>query len=304
MKLPLVAMTVLLLAGPAVAVADKLDDTFQSLKDAVTRKDAAQVKKLATELTPLVQEVTGSAAPAAEEEKKEWSDRVTAAKRIGEYAEYALYATAIESPAPEMASLIAALEQVNPCSKYLDVVYGPYLLALNKSGAGAKIPATAEKALANFPDNEDLLVVMLETSMTRKQTDRALGYANRLIKVLSNHPKPEVLSVAEWEKKRSAGLTRAYWVAGVIYGEKGNSAAADKNLRTVLPMIKGNDGLMGPALFYLGMANYQLGKMTLNKGLVQEAAKFSEQASMIEGAYAQQARHNALVMKQEAARMR
>jgi hypothetical protein len=52
------------------------------------------------------------------------------------------------------------------------------------------------------------------------------------------------------------------------------------------------------------MANYQLGKMTLNKALIQEAAKFSEQSAAIESAYAEQARHNALVMKQEAARMR
>jgi tetratricopeptide (TPR) repeat protein len=297
-------MTVFLLAGPAVAVADQLDDTFQSLKDAVTRKDAAQVKKLATELAPLVEQVTGSPAPAGEQEKKDWTARVNAAKLVGDYAEYALYATSIELPAADMSGLIAALEQINPCSKYLDVVYGPYLLALNKSGAAAKIPAIAEKALANFPDNEDLLLVMLESSMNRKQTDRALNFANRLTTVLTNHPKPEVLSAAEWDRKRSAGLARGYWVAGVIYGEKGNYAAADKKLRAALPLVKGSDAMMGPALFYLGMANYQLGKMTLNKGLVQEAAKFSEQASMIEGAYADQARHNALVMKKEAAAMR
>ena len=303
MKLPVLAMAVLLLAGPAVAVADKLDDTFQSLKDAVAKKDAAQVKKLATELTPLVQEVTGSAAPAGEEEKKEWTEQVTAAKRIGEYAEYALYATSLEAGA-DMIGLIATLEQVNPRSKYLDVMYGPYLLALNKSGAGAKIPTIAEKALANFPDNEDLLSVMVESSMNRKQTDKALTYANRLTTVLTTHPKPEALPAAEWERKKSAGLARGYWVSGVIYGEKGNYKAADQKLRAALPLIKGSDAMMGPALFYLGMANYQLGKMTLNKALVQEAAKFSQQASMIDGAYAEQARHNALVMKQEADRMR
>jgi tetratricopeptide (TPR) repeat protein len=303
-RLPVWAMTVLLLAGPAVAVADKLDDTFQSLKDAVTKKDAAQVKKLALELTPLVLEVTGSAAPAGAEEKKDWAEEVTAAKRMGEYAEYGLYAMALEAPAAEMTGLIATLEQVNPCSKYLDVVYGPYLVALSKSGAGAKIPAIAEKALGNFPDNEDLLLVVLESAMSRKQTDKALTYANKLTNVLSSHAKPEMLPAAEWERKKTAGLARGYWVSGVIYGEKGNYAAADKKLRSALPLIKGSDAMMGPALFYLGMANYQLGKMTLSKALVTEAAKFSEQASMIEGAYAEQARHNALVMKQEAARMR
>ena len=56
MKLPVLGMAVVLLAGPVVAVADKLDDTFQNLKDAVAQKDAAQVKKLVAELDPLVQE--------------------------------------------------------------------------------------------------------------------------------------------------------------------------------------------------------------------------------------------------------
>ena len=62
--------------------------------------------------------------------------------------------------------------------------------------------------------------------------------------------------------------------------------------------------MAGPALFFLGMANYELGKMTLNKARVLEAAKFSEQATAIEGPYREQARHNALVMRNEAARMR
>jgi tetratricopeptide (TPR) repeat protein len=203
-----------------------------------------------------------------------------------------------------MPGLIAALEQANPCSKYLDVVYGPYLVAVSKAGGAAKVPAIAEKALANFPDNEDLLLVMVESSMSRKQTDRALTYANKLTAVLANHPKPETLSAADWERKRNAGLARGYWVAGVIYGEKGNYAAADKKLRSALPLVKGNDAMTGPALFYLGMANYQLGKMTLNKALVLEAAKFSEQSAALEGAYAEQARHNAIVMKADAGKMR
>jgi hypothetical protein len=62
--------------------------------------------------------------------------------------------------------------------------------------------------------------------------------------------------------------------------------------------------MMGPALFYLGMANYQLGKMTNSKAKVLEGAKFSEQSMAISSPYQDQARHNALVMKDEAAKMR
>jgi hypothetical protein len=62
--------------------------------------------------------------------------------------------------------------------------------------------------------------------------------------------------------------------------------------------------MQGPALFYLGMSNYQLGKMTLNKAKMLEAAKFSEQSMAIPGPFQDQARHNSLVIKDEAAKMR
>jgi hypothetical protein len=71
-----------------------------------------------------------------------------------------------------------------------------------------------------------------------------------------------------------------------------------------LPLIQGQPAMQGPALFYLGMANYQLGKMTNSKAKVLEGSKFSEQSMAIPGPYQDQARHNALVMKDEAARMR
>ena len=112
------------------------------------------------------------------------------------------------------------------------------------------------------------------------------------------------MAAADWERKKSAGLGRGYRIAGVVSGSKGQYVNCDKNLRAALPLIKGSEGMMGPALFYLGMANYQLGKMTLNKAKIVEAAKFSEQSAAFASAYADQARHNAIVMKDEAAKMR
>ena len=203
-----------------------------------------------------------------------------------------------------MVDLIATLEQQNPKSKYLNQAYGAYLIALEKTGDKAKIPGIAARALANFPENEDLLVYMTDTAMAQKQTDRALGYANRLTATLSKRAKPEGMPAADWERKRSAALAHGYYIAGVLSAEKGLYVPADKNLRAALPLIQGQPAMMGPALFYLGMANYQLGKMTLNKAKILEAAKFSEQSMAISSPYQDQARHNALVMKDEAAKMR
>jgi hypothetical protein len=304
MKLPAVSMAILLLVGPAVAVADELEDAVQSLKDAAANKDAALVKKLAETIHGMTCEIAAEAAPQAADEKKVWEERIKYAKSADLYVESALAGTAIQSPPAVLVDLIAMLEQQNPKSKYLDEAYGPYLVALDKTGAKAKIPGVAEKALANFPENVDLLLYMTDTAMTRKQTDRALGYANRLTAVLNRHPKPEGVPAVDWERKRSASLAHGYYIAGVLSAEKGVWVAADKNLRADLPLIQGQPAMLGPALFYLGMANYQLGKMTMNKAKLLEAVKFSEQSMVIDSPYADQARHNALVIKDEAARMR
>ncbi len=304
MKLTGLCIGILLLAGPVWAAADKLDDAYQLLKTAVASKDATQVKKLVSDIYPLTCEVTMSAAPQDADEKQAWTNRVSYSQEIELYAEYALFATAIQSPAAVTVDLIFTLEQENPKSKYLNDAYGPYMLALSRTGATAKIPAIAEKAVENFPENEDLLLFLTDNAVNRKQPDRALNYANRLVAAVNKHPKPEGMPAADWERKRSAALGRGYWTAGVIYGERNQYGGADKSLRAALPFIQGNNAMLAPALFYLGMADYQLGLMTVNKSLVLDGAKFSEQSAAIASGYTDQARHNALVMKNEAAKMR
>ena len=301
MKLAVLGMTVVLLGGPAVATADKLDDSFQSLKDAVAKKDVAQVKKLAMELGPMVKQIVTATGPQGEYDEAGWAEHVTYAKSIGEYCDYGLFATALQSKPAETVELVEALEQLNPGSKYLDGVYLQYFVALNSTGGASKIPAIAAKALEHHPDNPDLLSVMMESTYG-KQNDRALNYANRLIAALGK-PRPEMIPAADWERKK-VNIGRAHWMAGMVYCANGTWAPGDRELRAALPSITGNAGMAGPALFYLGTANYQLGKMTLNKARMLEAVKFSQQSAAIPGPYADQARHNAIVIQTEADHMR
>jgi hypothetical protein len=304
MKLPVLGLAIMFLAGPAVAVADDLEDAVQSLKEAVAKKDVDAVKKLAATIRPMTAQILAVAAPADADEKKDWEARIAYAKSTQLYVESAFYTVGVQSEPAVLVDLIAALEQQNPKSKYLDQAWGAYLVALNKTGTGAKIPPIARKALANFPENEDLLLYLTDTDMTAKRTDSALAYANRLTAALNKHSKAEGMTAADWERKRGAALAHGYYIAGVLSAEKGLYVPADKNLRAALPLIQGQPGMMGPALFYLGMANYQLGKMTNSKAKVLEGSKFSEQSMAIPSPYQDQARHNALVMKDEAARMR
>ena len=156
-----------------------------------------------------------------------------------------------------------------------------------------------------FPSaRENLLLVMANYSYSAKQGDRAQGYANRLVEDFGKKSKPEGVSDADWEKQKAASLGRGYWVSGLVSGEKNQYLAADKSLRAALPYLKGNNAMMSPALFYLGVANYNLGKAAASKAKILEGAKFSDDCAALHGDQAQQAAKNSLVMKADAAKMR
>jgi hypothetical protein len=310
MKLSVLSMMVLLVGAPVIGRAQDtenkgpdLESTYQSLKDAEAKGDAAAVKKLAAETSALARKAAAEAAPEDADEKDAWTKRVAYAKDVDAQTEYALYAVALKSPPADMVDLLAALEAQNPKCKYLDEAYASYLYALSQSGGSARITVVAEKGLANFPDNTDLLLVMVNSTFSAKQTDRAQMYANRLVVAFGKKSKPEGISEADFEKQKASSLGRGYWISGMVSYEKNQYAAADKSLRAALPYIKGNNAMMAPALFYLGVANYNLGKMTMNKAKILEGAKFSDDCAALPSDQAQQAWKNSALMKAEAAKM-
>ncbi|HUB81685.1 MAG TPA: hypothetical protein VMB03_22960 [Bryobacteraceae bacterium] len=300
-----VLSTIVLLVGAAAAVrAQDLDASYQSLKDAQAKGDAAAVKKLAAETSALARKAAAEPAPEAADEKEAWTKRVEYAKDIDLQTEYALFALAVKSPPATMVDLLAALEAQNPKCKYLDEAYASYLYALSQTGQSAKLTPVAEKALANFPENTDLLLVLVNSTFAANQSERAEAYANRLVAAWGRKTRPEGVAESDFEKEKSGGLSKGYWVSGVVAGQRSQWSAADKNLRAALPYVKGNNAMMAPALFYLGLANYNLGKMTNSKAKILEGAKFSDECAAIPSDYAQQAWKNSANMKAEAGRMR
>ena len=86
-------------------------------------------------------------------------------------------------------------------------------------------------------------------------------------------------------------MGRAYWYSGMVYSGQEKWAPADQALRSALPLIRGNGQLEGAALFYLGLANYRMGKGK-NKAQMTDALRFSEQAAAIKGPYQAKAAQN------------
>jgi hypothetical protein len=288
MKLSVLTFAVALIAGPGVAAAQDLDSAFQGLKEAESKKDVAQVKKLGVETLRLTRQMIAGASEG--EDKAAAAQRVAYAREVQVRAEYALYATALQAPAAQTVELLAALAEESPKSKYLDEGgYAAYFRALNQTGQAAKVPAIAEKAIANSPDNEDLLLVLARTALDRKQSDRALGYAQRLIAALQG--------------RKSAALGHGYYIAGVVHYEQKRLFDADKELRAALPLIQGNEQMLAYAYFNLGLVNYQLASAMRDRRRMMEASQFSDKAATIKSPIADQAWRNAGVMRAEAAKL-
>jgi len=269
MKLFALSVGLLLVAAPVTVLADDLDDALAALKEAQPSKDAAKIKQLAAAAHATAKKWE-TATPPSDADKENYEARARYAQEVDTYSEYALYALAVSDP-KDAPDLTTALEQQNPKSKYLEM--------------------------------PDLLAVLADNALSRKQTDRALSYANRIIADAAKKA-PDGIEAAEWERTKTAGLAKGYWTAGVILAEQQKFKDADRDLRAALPLIKGNNAMMGPALFYLGVANYQLSTMTNNKAKMVEAAKFSEQSAAIAGPYQDQAYKNANAMKAQADKMR
>jgi hypothetical protein len=265
-----------------VARADDLEDSYAKLKDAVEKKDADAVKTESAATLKLANEVKDG-------------DRLDYAKDVVAYTEYALASTATQVP-DKAVELVDALIAQNPKSKYLDTCTPAYLAALGKGGASKQL-AGMTKIVAGRPDNEVALAALTE-GLANSSPDRAVGYANRLVAVLSKKPRPEGVSDADWEKTKTAGLATGYYIAGAIYGGKNAWVDCDREMKAALPLVHDNTRL-SVVYFYLGLSNYQLGKITMDKPRIQTGLKYSQQSAAIAGPMKDQASRNVIAIQNE-----
>jgi tetratricopeptide (TPR) repeat protein len=270
---------VLALALPMMAQEEPadLDSSYESLKAAVDKKDAADVKKYAAQSSEIAKKVLAG----------DNKDRAEHAKEVQKYAEYALMATAQSSTDPKtVMELGEMLEQQNPRSEYLTQVLSTYNAAASKSGHPEKAVSLAEKVAKSDPNNAEALLIVADASLSKRPAV-ASDYASRAIGILSKR------------NADAATLGRANYVAGVAFGAQSKWPQTNQYLQAALPSIKGNTQLMGYALFYLGLANYQLGSATLNKAQMKQALNYFEQCAAIPGPMQGQASQNVNAIRQQ-----
>jgi hypothetical protein len=279
----------------ALFAQDELTTAYNELKAASdAKKPPAEIRKLAEGAFAAVKKNSGP--PPADTDKESWDARVKYAQDVQVQVEYAVYTAAIAAPAAQAAELYAFLEASAPKSKYMGMAYPRYVAALQQSGQTAKVGPIAEKAVATFPEDATLQLMAADYEMNRQQADRALGYARRAAAILDRQAKaPEGTSQADWDSMKG----KAHYYAGLIYGTKRQFAECDKELRPALPLIKANAAFTANATYWLGEANYALGRQTMDRAQINQGMKYIEQAATMSGPYRDLAGQRLRAMKQE-----
>lgn len=265
----------------------------QTLKAAEAKKDAALILKWSGLTSQAALKAAAAPKPAGEDEAEDWKRQVDYARQVNQYTEYSLYAAALQEPDPKKKiELFEALEQRNASSEYLPQGYAQWFLAYRQAGANDEAIALAEKVIATGqPDEDMLLVVAGDYLQKKKEPDKVLAYTAKIVEIMAAKPKPEALSDADWEKRKSAVLGLAHYMSGSLYFAQGKLAAADKELRAALPHIA-DPALKAEVLFNLGQANYKMEK-------AQDAANFFRACSGIKSRYQAMAAKNLAVVKSE-----
>jgi hypothetical protein len=293
MKFWIASLAMLALAG--LAQANQLDDDYAALKEAQTAKDADTVRKLAPEASKLARAEAALPQPTDAAAVADWKQRTEFAKQVDVFAEYALASTAVALNDPaKTIDLVDALLAQSPKSQYLAMCASSYLSALGKQGGAAKQMAGAQKILNGSPNDEDALYALATGQMSGP-------YATRLVTVMKSKGKPEGVTQEDWDRKKNLLLGQGYYIAGAAACSKSTWTDCDRDLRAALPYVGKEPGTAGPVYFYLGLADYNIGKLTGDRTKIQEGERFSEQSAAIAGPMQQQALRNVNVMKQELA---
>ena len=272
-----------------------MDLAYYALKAAVAKEDVEQTKKWSARTSESARKAIAAAkAPANDEEKQE----LEYTKQVDTYAEYGLYVVALKAKDPkETIELVDALGKLNVKSQYLPLVSGNYFTALEKAGEGAKACPAAER-FSNGTKNAEAMLFAADCAMRGQRAAAVVTYGSKALEAISSRQKEEGMSDADWTSKKDSILGSANWYIGVGYSLEGKYGPANKSLRAALPMLKGEQ-LRGMALFYLGLANYSLGKTIGDKGQMRQGMQFFQQSAAITNPMQDQASTNARLVLTE-----
>lgn len=272
---------------------------YNGLQGCEKKGDIACLKDWSARTVEAARKMLAIPKPANEAEVEEYDKEIDYAKQVIIRCEYSLYAAGLQASDPAVIiDLGSTLEQRHPESQYIPQLAGRYVMALQQTGQRERAGLAAEKAVSIDKNNEDMLLVAADGYLqSKKDMGKVVAFSDQLIAVMQSKAAPPEVSAADWDKKKKTLTGLAHWMKGMAYQEEQKYAETDASFRAALPLIEGNNDLLAPAYFYLGVANHSISKSTKNVKLRAEAARFSELCTKIAGPYQQPCAKNLAAIK-------
>lgn len=290
------AAVTILAVDPALPLA-----AYNALEACEQKKDYPAIKTWALKTVEAAKGELATAKPADEAQAEQWAKEQDYSKQVIVRCEYSLFHAAVETQDPRFkADLGEALLSVNPDSKYAAQALPHYLFGLMQSGQAAKAAAVAEKMLEKDASNEDLMLVVADSSLSSKSFEKAGSFAAKAIETLKTKTAPQGGDAAAWQKAQDAKLGRAYFIAGSVANENKKYAEADKSFRSALPLVQGDGQLLAPTYFFLGFVNHEMAKaqkLPASRTLMADAKKFTTACAAIAGPYQETCKKNLVGMQ-------
>jgi tetratricopeptide (TPR) repeat protein len=287
---------VLQVADMAYANGPDMDAAYYALKAAVAKGDIPAAKTWSARTAEAAQKVIASDKAPADDDAKH---QLEYAKEVDEYSEYGLYVLALKAQPKEVVDLVDQMIKQDPRSQYLPLISGSYFADLEKAGEGSKACPAAERMSAGASKNAEAMIFAADCSMRAQKGAGMISYGDKALEAINGRTKEEGMSDAEWTTVKDDIIGRAHWYVGVGYSLEGKYGPANKSLRVALPMLKGSEQLRGMCLFYLGLANYSLGKAIGDRGQIRQGLQFFQQSAAITNPMQDQASRNAKLVLNE-----
>lgn len=169
--------------------------------------------------------------------------------------------------------------------------YAEYALYSAAAGAGGATASDMISTLETYSPrskylNQDAYLIVANAALTAQEGDRAAASAKKSL-------------TAPKGGNPDASNARAHYIIGIVAANKKDNGTTDKELRAALAGIKGTPALEGPALYFLGEADYALGRQSMDRAQIDQGIKFILQSALISGQYQSAAAGEAKRMKTE-----
>ena len=242
---------------------------------------------------PIADKTAATPEPEYEDEMPMWEAVTGAGNAANRNIEYHLYASAFSlTDAAQKVAYLDALIEHFPESQYAKLTPPLYVSAYQQLGDFEKTIHYMELALESDPNNESYLYNLADSSVRKGGLAKAREYADRVLQVLAEKPKPDNVAEEDWAKHKELFTALSKYTLGrVLVVEGGADLDKFRESRVLLreaegPLKAQGGAAYGELAYYMGVCYV---KLDIEGDNIRAATNWMSIAAEVPNPYQQQA---------------